>query len=84
MYTTVLTIVLSVQTLMNAVLGEDIETVRTLCAKKACCNVNISFKVSRKNPILIHFISYCVTSIIVRGASQHITIKIHKKNNFIQ
>ena len=34
------------QALINAVLSEDVDTVRTLCAKGAGCNVNISFKVS--------------------------------------
>ena len=39
------------QALINAVLSEDVDTVRTLCAKGTGCNVNISFKVRRNNDV---------------------------------
>ena len=34
--------------------------------------------------IIQYIITYSATSIIIRGASQHITIKIHRQEHFIQ
>ncbi|KAK2159172.1 hypothetical protein NP493_1742g00003 [Ridgeia piscesae] len=71
-------------TLMNAVLGEDIETVRTLCAKKGCCNVNISFKDKKGWTPACHAIwqrNVQLLQLLVDSGSCHLNIRVREHDD---
>ncbi|KAI0207453.1 hypothetical protein LSAT2_007862 [Lamellibrachia satsuma] len=71
-------------TLINAVLSEEEGTVRTLCAKKANCNVNVSFKDKKGWTPACHAIwqgNVQLLQLLVDSGSCHLNIRVREHDD---